>query len=237
MMILLAFAALAAGTQAQPIHGLARAGDGDSLRIGSASIRLEGIDAPEFDQSCTRDGKPWPCGAEAATQLSKLVTGRSIRCDPRGTDDYGRILARCYAGGTDVNRTMVERGYAVAFRKYSSDYVAAEERAKAAKLGMWAGTFEMPSAYRRSSAMHRRGNRRVRAVGQRRREPRAGRRVVSAGSRAIIRARASLSTTCPACPIMTRPGPRRCSVLKRRRRRPAIAGRGHVKWQLVAASA
>jgi hypothetical protein len=39
-------------------------------------------------------------------------------------------------------------GPAVAFRKYSDKYVANEEHARAAKRGLWGGTFEMPWEYR-----------------------------------------------------------------------------------------
>ncbi|HEV2124285.1 MAG TPA: thermonuclease family protein [Chloroflexota bacterium] len=109
---------------------------------------MHGIDAPELDQSCTRDGRAWACGQEAADQLKRLVTGRELRCDPVGTDQHDRTLARCYQGGVDINRIMVESGYAVAYRKYSSEFVAAEEEAKAAKRGIWASTFELPSVYR-----------------------------------------------------------------------------------------
>jgi hypothetical protein len=48
----------------------------------------------------------------------------------------------------DINRAMVESGYAVAYRKYSTDFVDAEERAKAARRGIWASTFELPSVHR-----------------------------------------------------------------------------------------
>jgi endonuclease YncB( thermonuclease family) len=142
---------LAAAASQQPIYGVAIAGDGDSLRIGETSIRLHGIDAPEFDQSCMRGGVDWACGAEAAEQLSKLVTGRSVRCVPVGTDQHDRTLARCSVMGRDVNLAMVESGFATAFRRYSTDYVAAEERARSAKRGIWAGTFKSPAEYREAS--------------------------------------------------------------------------------------
>jgi endonuclease YncB( thermonuclease family) len=148
MHFLLGLLVLASGAMSQSIYGLALAGDGDSLRVGGSSIRLHGIDAPEIDQSCTREGHAWACGEEAADQLRRLVRGRELRCDPVGTDQYGRTLARCYQGGVDINRLMVESGYAVAYRKYSSEYVAVEEQAKAAKRGIWASTFELPSVYR-----------------------------------------------------------------------------------------
>ncbi|WP_084607728.1 thermonuclease family protein [Sphingomonas jaspsi] len=133
---------------AAPIYGIARAMDGDSLHVGDTEIRLFGIDAPEWDQTCKKGGAEWACGQEAAKQLSDLVTGRDVRCDPMGRDQHQRTLAQCSVGTVDVNRTMVQRGYAIAFRRYSTDYVSAEETAKASKRGIWAGNFENPQQYR-----------------------------------------------------------------------------------------
>jgi endonuclease YncB( thermonuclease family) len=133
---------------AAPFYGVARSMDGDSLHVGDKEVRLYGIDAPEFDQTCTRGGQQWYCGQEAAERLSSLVTGKDVRCEQVGTDQHGRILARCEVGATDINRTMVSTGYAIAYRHFSSDYVSAEETAKAYKRGIWAGTFEEPHKYR-----------------------------------------------------------------------------------------
>jgi endonuclease YncB( thermonuclease family) len=44
---------------------------------------------------------------------------------------------------------MVDSGFAVAYRQHSLAYVPNEERAKTAKKGLWAGSFQMPSDYRR----------------------------------------------------------------------------------------
>jgi endonuclease YncB( thermonuclease family) len=146
---LLLLAALAsASSLSEPIHGMATAGDGDSLKIGDVSFRLFGIDAPELDQSCLRAGKSWQCGVEAHQQLQTLVSGKQVRCIPVDQDQHGRLVARCITRDTDLNRAMVERGYAVAFRKYSPDYVAAEAMAKAAGLGLWSGTFKLPEEHR-----------------------------------------------------------------------------------------
>ncbi len=147
MLMSLVLAVMAAGSP-EPIRGLAIAGDGDSLRIGEVRIRLHGIDAPELDQTCTRAGASWPCGSEAAAQLSKLVTGRELLCFGQDKDQHGRVLARCKVMGRDINQAMVESGYALAFRRYGTDYVAAEERAKAAKRGLWSGSFQPPGEYR-----------------------------------------------------------------------------------------
>lgn len=150
-----------------PFSGLGQAKDGDSLMVGSREVRLFGIDAPEWDQPCTRAGKPWACGQDAADQLSKLVTGRQVSCVPVNTDEHGRAVARCSVGSTDVNRAMVSSGYATAYRHYSTDYVSAEESAKAAKRGLWAGRFQKPSDYRHAGEappMQRVRNRRAAAA-------------------------------------------------------------------------
>jgi len=145
-------ALLAALAGSQPIYGVAVAGDGDSLTIRGERIRLFGIDAPEFDQTCSRGGTQWACGQEAANQLALLVTGKEVRCVPTGQDAFGRTVARCTAGSVDVNRVMVATGMAVAFRKYSTDYVSAEESARSNRRGMWAGTFVMPSEIRAATS-------------------------------------------------------------------------------------
>jgi endonuclease YncB( thermonuclease family) len=133
------------------VSGTARAKDGDSLMVGDQEVRLFGIDAPELDQSCQRGGKNWACGAAAKDLLNSLIGARSVFCSSTGMDQYRRVLARCVAGTTDLNRTMVASGYAVAFRRYSSDYVSAEESAMANRRGLWSGTFTMPSDYRHAS--------------------------------------------------------------------------------------
>jgi len=133
---------------ASVISGEGRPIDGDSLRVGNQEIRLYGIDAPEFTQSCSRDGQRWHCGKSAADQLTKLIGGQLVSCSSMGQDEFGRTLARCRAGEVDLNRTMVATGYALAYRRYSMDYVSAEDSAKLAKRGIWSGSFELPSEVR-----------------------------------------------------------------------------------------
>jgi endonuclease YncB( thermonuclease family) len=148
------FVAAALVTAATPclgqgtISGAGQAKDGDSLMVGGTEVRLFGIDAPEFDQHCQRNGQEWSCGSAAADKLAQLVTSRHVVCSSVGMDEHKRVLGRCMAGATDVNRAMVASGYAVAFRRYSSDYVSAEDSARVNKRGIWAGTFQMPSDFR-----------------------------------------------------------------------------------------
>jgi len=165
---------------AATLQGVARAKDGDSLMVGQTEVRLFGLDAPEFDQTCKRGATSWACGAEAADRLSRLVTGKDVRCNSLGRDQHNRTLGRCTVGSTDINRIMVATGYAVAYRHYSTDYVSAEETTKVNKRGIWSGTFKMPSDYRHYDPLP------VRSKPQRQpyeRRPEGGRGVTPALSR------------------------------------------------------
>lgn len=129
--------------------GTADAIDGDSLTVNGIEVRLFGIDAPEGQQKCSRDGREWPCGEAAAGKLRSLVEGQTVTCRVRGRDTYGRAVSVCYAGPLELNRTMVAQGWATAFREYAQDYVADEVRAKAARVGIWDSTFALPADFRR----------------------------------------------------------------------------------------
>jgi endonuclease YncB( thermonuclease family) len=117
--------------------------DGDTLEIGTERIRLEGIDAPEATQSCAhRWIGTWSCGQAATRELSQLVAGTDVVCRSQGRDKYGRMLGRCEANGLDINAEMVKRGFAWAFVKYSSTFVAEEAHARQAGIGIWQSASE-----------------------------------------------------------------------------------------------
>lgn len=126
--------------------------DGDTLVIGETRFRLFGIDAPEMSQTCTGvAGAPYSCGAMAKSALEVALGAGTVLCEPRDKDRYGRTVAVCRAGGQDVGAALVSEGWALAYREYSVDYVAAEQVAQAAKRGMWAGTFTAPWEVRHRS--------------------------------------------------------------------------------------
>jgi endonuclease YncB( thermonuclease family) len=131
------------------VAGPATVIDGDSLSIAGWRIRLQGIDAPEWEQTCTdASGAAWACGRSAARELGLLIKGASLTCEPSEFDRYDRVLAVCaLPDGTDVNAWLVRQGWAVAFGR-SRHIASAEAEAKAAKRGLWAGTFERPSDWR-----------------------------------------------------------------------------------------
>jgi endonuclease YncB( thermonuclease family) len=133
----------------EPLVGTASVIDGDTIEIHGQRIRLYGIDAPESRQECVRpDRTSWRCGQQAALALSDRIGRSIVRCNPRDRDRYSRIVAICFKGGEELNRWMVANGWAVAYRKYSLDYVTDEDRARIAKVGVWSGTFEMPWDWR-----------------------------------------------------------------------------------------
>lgn len=117
--------------------------DGDSLTVRqdgrAVTIRLTGIDAPEYRQDCARrDASPWPCGRDARTALEKLAGRAPLHCDVAAKDRYDRTLATCrtrpFPDGIDLGAEMVRLGWAVAT---SDTYLVeeAERRRSAAAFG------------------------------------------------------------------------------------------------------
>jgi len=66
---------------------------------------------------------------------------------------YGRLIADCFVDGYNVNARLVYEGLALAYRKYSKRYVPEEDKARAAKRGMWAGEFVAPWDWRRGERL------------------------------------------------------------------------------------
>ena len=130
-------------TEAALVSGRAKVIDGDTLHIAGTRIRLEGIDAPEAKQTCTRKGKGlWDCGRAATDYLKHMTGGRKVTCESAGEDRYGRMLGWCAVDGKDINDAMVRSGFAWAFVRYSKRYVSAEHEAREAQAGIWQGEAE-----------------------------------------------------------------------------------------------
>ena len=138
------------------ITGKPRVIDGDTIEVAGQRIRLHGIDTPEAKQLCEADGKPWRCGQEATFALANIIGRTWVDCVERDRDRYGRIVAVCKIGGAkgqDLGAWMVSEGWALAYRKYSMDYVAAEDIARKAGRGMWRGKFIAPWEWRRGKRL------------------------------------------------------------------------------------
>lgn len=126
------------------VSGAARPIDGDSLWVGGNEVRLQGIDAPEGSQTCWHGGQTWNCGEEAKSELVRAIGGEDVACDVSERDRYGRLLARCTAGGRDINSSMVRAGMAVAYGGYNKE----EADARSSRRGVWSGEFDEPQKWR-----------------------------------------------------------------------------------------
>ena len=144
--------------QASEIKGFPKIVDGDTIRIESYKIRLEGIDAPEMKQKCKKPylqimffnfQKDYYCGQVSKKKLVQKIGNYPVKCILLGQDRYKRYLAKCLKGTINLNRWMVRNGYAVAYRKYSKLYILDENFAKEEKLGLWRGTFIKPEKWRK----------------------------------------------------------------------------------------
>ena len=131
------------------INGMATVTDGDSLRINGQKIRLWAIDAPELKQTCQFSSASWPCGTDALNALINRIDKQPVSCRQEDIDRYGRIVAECFAGNTNLNEWLVAHGWALAYRQYSTKFVEAENKARLQQAGMWRGEFTKPWDWRR----------------------------------------------------------------------------------------
>jgi len=141
----------------KPIAGAASVIDGDTIEIHGQRIRFSGIDAPESAQECEdAKGVRYQCGAKAAAALDGfLATSRPVTCEFVSWDRYGRFVGDCRrADGASVAAWMVEHGQALDWPRYSHGaYKGQQAKAEAAKVGLWAGTFQAPWDWRAAYAV------------------------------------------------------------------------------------
>lgn len=135
------------------ITGPAKVVDGDTIKVRGTKIRLHGIDAPESAQTCLANGKSYRCGTAATLALTRRIGGKSVSCEERDRDRYGRIVAVCHVSSEDLNGWLVSEGLALAYRRYSTDYVSQEQAAREAKRGLWRGAFVKPWQWRKGKRM------------------------------------------------------------------------------------
>jgi len=128
--------------------------DGDTLKIdGIGKVRLLGIDTPEQEAS-PRDCYLQEQGVSSA-MLRRIasetlqfniaeVKGKKVRLqfDGERQDRHGRILAYVILpDGTLLNRLLLEKGYAVVYRRFDfnlkEEFLRAEAEARSRRAGVW----------------------------------------------------------------------------------------------------
>lgn len=138
-------------TARQEIAGIVDVVDADTLDVGGTRVRLFGIDAPEWNQTCEAEGADWACGAWATDQARLRFEGQEARCVAVDRDRYGRVVARCFVKDQDIGRQLVQEGVAFAYRRYSMDYDLDEKAALVGGRGLHrADRVSRPALFRKS---------------------------------------------------------------------------------------
>ena len=128
--------------------------DGGTISVGGITYRLDGIDAPAYDQFCIDDhADSWACGVEARDQLTTLIGDRELHCDDLGPDTTYKNwhLGTCTVKGeaTSLNEFMVKRGFAMnSATAGKSRFGEDETDAKNNRRGLWRGCFVAPHEFR-----------------------------------------------------------------------------------------
>ncbi|GGF11973.1 hypothetical protein GCM10011321_00120 [Youhaiella tibetensis] len=143
-------AALAADT----VSGPAKMVDGDIIMVGKQRVILWAVDAPERSQFCLIGSKKWGCYEAATRALEDILKTGDATCTltDNKPDPFGRRYGVCKIGDTDIGAELVKQGYALAFTQQGEDYVAQQQEAEAAKIGLWRDEvkFEKPWDWRRT---------------------------------------------------------------------------------------
>ena len=128
--------------------------DGDTFRLDRTIYRLDGIDAPEIDQTCLdQGGEVWPCGVAARDRLSAYIGSRAVRCDDKGPDPASkhRRIGICSIEGetATLNAWLVREGWAIRLEPSATGRFAAEEAdARENRRELWKGCFAEPREFR-----------------------------------------------------------------------------------------
>ena len=128
--------------------------DGTTLQLAGVTYRLDGVDAPEFDQICIDDhAEPWTCVVEARDHLAKLIGTRGVHCEDLGAD---KTFAKRHAGlctvdgeTTSLNQLLVRQGFALNAERSAKGPVKDDEiAARNDRRGLWRGCFVAPQEFR-----------------------------------------------------------------------------------------
>ena len=129
--------------------------DGGTIQLADVTYRLDGIDAPEFDQMCIDEhADAWACGVEARDQLTRLIGSRPVRCGDLGADTTykKRHIGICTVEGetASLNQLLVRQGLALNFDPSAKGRFREDEAdARNNRRGLWKGCFVAPQEFRR----------------------------------------------------------------------------------------
>ena len=94
------------------VSGYAKVTDGDTIKIDTFKIRLDGIDAPEKKQTCKRPYftifmftfyEDYSCGQKSTEALIKKINNQKITCKISDVDYFKRLIGECYKRKINLN--------------------------------------------------------------------------------------------------------------------------------------
>ncbi|NQV98806.1 MAG: hypothetical protein HQ483_03835 [Rhodospirillales bacterium] len=139
-------------SSAQDLSGLAEVIDGDTLNINGAVVELWGYDAPEIDQQCAIQGKPWTCGQAATAHIRTFTHGKQVSCRQKPATGQKQIYHKCAVGTLDIGAEMIEVGLALPLWPVSARYyMRSYQEARGLGRGMHRGTFDEPWEWRKAN--------------------------------------------------------------------------------------
>ncbi|KAI5283795.1 hypothetical protein KEM52_003222, partial [Ascosphaera acerosa] len=105
------------------------------------TLVLAGIRAPRAARSAADTAEP--CGDEALELANRRCLQRDAEVDVQATDKVGGFIGSLYVGREDFARVLLEEGlakvhaYSAEQSGKAGEYLAAEQRAKDARKGLW----------------------------------------------------------------------------------------------------
>lgn len=123
--------------------------DGDTYIInidgkGSTKVRLIGVDTPESVARGSKASANCEEGKRASFYVKQLIEGNNVflEYDVTREDRYGRTLAYVYIDGYQLEKTLLEKGYARTMTippniQYADIYTTLQSSAKEKSVGFW----------------------------------------------------------------------------------------------------
>ncbi|MGK7937270.1 MAG: thermonuclease family protein [Xenococcaceae cyanobacterium] len=130
------------------IKGEAHVIKGNIIEIDRQQIKLYGIDAPELEQICYVNDRPWQCGLTVKQKLVEKIEGKSLTCLTREQKNDNVPIAECFLGRQNLNGWLVEEGWAIADRQNSRSFISHEILAQRDHKGIYQSEFLKPSLWR-----------------------------------------------------------------------------------------
>ena len=77
--------------------------DGDTIEVADVPVRLNGVAAPELNERFGRESKSF---------MTRLVSGKTVRCELNGERSFDRVIGTCYLDGADIGGAVIAAGLA-----------------------------------------------------------------------------------------------------------------------------